>query len=105
MPDFFISFANQSGFLGATVVSAPSQLDALDEATRRGFNPGGEAAILPMPPIMTPKDINEMDSYRNRLVSKQELLSNGAKRVGDIPEYAQERFDAYATFVCEEHNK
>jgi hypothetical protein len=76
---FYISFArpkSQGGFLGATVVQAEDTPDALEQATRRGLNPGGEAQIIPVP-----ADRNEHPDIvrcRNRLVSKAELMAASA---------------------------
>jgi hypothetical protein len=73
---YYISFATNEGFRGATVVDADSQSSAIEETIRLGINPGGEAAILALPSGMTPADRAEMLSYKDRLVTKEELLAN-----------------------------
>lgn len=102
---YYISFATDACFLGATVVMAKDKTGALSEANRLGINPGGEAAILDMPPNLSAAGLAEMLSYRNRLVTKDELLSNGAQRVGDAPCTVQDGFNREATIVCEDCNQ
>jgi hypothetical protein len=46
---FYLSFASETGFLGACVVEAEDALNAVQVATACGINPGGEAMILPTP--------------------------------------------------------
>ena len=98
MAYFYISFATDEGFRGATVVEAHDAEDAFDEATRRDLNPGGEAAILEIPPDIVSNP--DMMAMRNRLVGKDEMLANGAKRQADCSEEIQDAFEAAATRVC-----
>jgi hypothetical protein len=99
-PLWYISFADQERFQGATVVRADSPADALSEAAARGINPGGEAAIVPVP-VPTPPDAL---SYENRLVGKEELMADGGARLGDLPKDKRRLFDHLATKVCEDCN-
>jgi hypothetical protein len=96
---FYISFATSNGFLGATVIDGEDEMDALNNATNRKLNPGGEAAILPIPKLTTAADFAELMSYRGRLVGKDELVANGAKRTNEMLEQQRERFKVTATFV------
>jgi len=96
---FYISFATTTAFLGATVVEADHKFNALSVATSLGLNPGGEAAVFSMPEGIRAQGLAEMKSYQNRLVGKEELISNGARRKGDLPAYMQDRFDQEATFM------
>jgi hypothetical protein len=41
---YYISFASDSEFLGSVIVEAHGPLTAVERATERGINPGGEAA-------------------------------------------------------------
>lgn len=101
---FYISFATDDGFLGATVVSAINEEEALAKTTRLGLNPGGEAAIVAVPPSMPSEGIAEMLTYENRLVGKAELFSNGAERVGDMTPEHRHALREKTTFVCETCN-
>jgi len=102
MAYFYISFATDEGFRGATVVEAYSEEDALEEATKLNLNPGGEAAILEIPPDIVSNP--DMLAMRNRLVGKDEMLANGAKRQADCSDEIQDAFEAAATRVCADCN-
>src|SRR5258708_3418459 len=97
---WYISFATDEGFRGATVVEALSAEDALAVATQRGLNPGGEAAIF-QAPTPTPPDLL---SYLNRLVGKEELLRDGASRHGDLSDEKREAIESHGTVACERCN-
>lgn len=97
---WYISFAASEGFRGATVVEARSAEGALAEATRRNLNPGGEAGILSVPS----KHEKEARAYLNRLVSEDELLSDGGKKTTDLPPEIREAFHDAAHHVCQECN-
>lgn len=99
MPYFYISFATDEGFRGATVVMADGADDAIAEATRRGLNPGGQAAIIEAPPECE----NEPDfrALINRLLGREEMLEQGGRRLGDLSEEDQEVVIALADSVCE----
>jgi hypothetical protein len=65
---FYISFADDSGFLGAVIVQAVDAYDAVQEAWRREINPGGEALIWgPLPPEMV------QEGSMNRLLDRDEV--------------------------------
>lgn len=102
---FYISFATDDGFLGATVIAARSATNALTVASAKGLNPGGVAAILPVPDNIPAAGRAEMLSYHNRLVTKAELMSRGAVRLGDLPNDMQDKFRDHATTVCKDHNQ
>lgn len=100
---FYISFATDAGFRGATVVRARDSEHALQEATHRGLNPGGEAAIIEIP-----KDAEQEPDMRamiNRLVGKEEMLAAGAKRHADCPQDIQDAFERDAEIVCDDCNR
>lgn len=70
MTHWYISFADDDAFLGGTVVEAESAEAALMEATSRGLNPGGEAAILEVPrEVEDLPDFKRMRTWRERLLS------------------------------------
>jgi hypothetical protein len=102
MPLWYISFATDQGFRGATVVEADDAPHALTVATQRGLNPGGEAAIFAIPP----EGESEPDLFaiRDRLADKAEMMSLQGKRLGDLPEEMQSRVEASAEFACEDCN-
>ena len=65
---WYISFVDETGFLGACFVEATNQPMACVEARRRGCNPGGQAAIWgPLDEADAP------DDHRNRLLSREEV--------------------------------
>lgn len=97
---WYISFADEDGFRGATVVEAFSSQAALAVASERGLNPGGQAGILPVPEPMPPLAL----SYLNRLVGEDELIRNGAKKHQDLPPERQNWFDRNADYICADHN-
>jgi hypothetical protein len=99
----YISFATDVGFLGGTVVEAMNAADAIAEATRLSLNPGGQAAIIQVP--LEAEDYPDIKRMRNRLCGREEMLSNGGKRFGDIPEATQDTPAAGVTIVCEQCNE
>ncbi|ODM71736.1 hypothetical protein [Bradyrhizobium elkanii] len=100
MRHFYISFATDEAFLGATVVRGIDAQDALVDASFRGMNLGGEALILEVP-----ADDPDMQAMLNRLVTREEIVSHGGKRLGDLPAGEQDGVVGTAAFVCAEHNK
>lgn len=47
---WYLSFADQSGFLGATLARGEDLIDAVRYAHRMGVNPGGEVMGVPLQP-------------------------------------------------------
>jgi len=43
---WWLSFADEGGFLGGLVIDGLTFVDALENATRRGLNPGGEVKAV-----------------------------------------------------------
>jgi len=100
MKHWYISFATPERFLGGTVVAAVDAAAALAEATKLGRNPGGEAAILPVPPdALAGPDCQAM---LNRLLGEDELLALGAAKRQDCEEEVRALFDWLAHTVCQE---
>lgn len=93
---WYISFATNKGFLGATVVIADNPEGAIEEATSRNLNPGGEAAIWHIP-------LEEHEFLLNRLVDEEELLSRGFLKSKDRP--LHERIIHNADIVCQDCNQ
>lgn len=103
MPYFYISFATDEGFRGATVVKAINAEGAVKEATTRGLNPGGEAAIMEIPPEAESEP--QMLAMVNRLVGRDEMIEQqGGQRMGDMPEEMQDAIEGAADFVCDDCN-
>lgn len=97
---FYLSFASERAFLGATVVESATSSGALAEATRRGLNPGGEVAIL-----MVPADqVSEPDvqAMRNRLLSERQMLELGARK--NVSRETQRAFAREARVIPEQRN-
>jgi hypothetical protein len=65
---WYLSFADDTGFLGAVIVKAHGITDAMFKTQHLGINPGGEIAAIPIP-----EDHIPADKYFNRLLSKQEI--------------------------------
>jgi len=97
---WYISFAGDEGFRGATVVAAHSAEGALAEATRRNLNPGGEAKMLPVPP----QGLDQARRYLNRLVSEEELIADGGRKQRDMNPEIAEAFDRAAETICQHCN-
>lgn len=99
---FYISFATSTEFLGATVVEADGAEHALTVAKERGLNPGGEVAIIRVPPEA--ESAPDVVAIRNRLADKAEMLAHGGKRHGDLSEQLRNKVEATIDFVCEDCN-
>jgi hypothetical protein len=97
---WYISFAGAEGFRGATVVAASSSEGAYVEAMRRNLHPGGEAGILPVPQ----KHEGEARLYLNRLVSLEELIAHGGKKIDDLPVRAADAIYAAAHFIDQKNS-
>jgi hypothetical protein len=71
---FWLSFADETGFLGVAIVDSDDFLTAVDKCHELGINPGGEVLCSGDPPAsVTDKD-------KNRLLSRAEaddLLRRG----------------------------
>lgn len=67
--DWWLSFADASGFLGACIVSAASIAQAAQVAHRFGCNPGGEVAGR-----VIPKDVATLieGKWRQKLLTREE---------------------------------
>ena len=100
---FYISFANETGFLGATVVEADNPPAALQEATRLGINPGGEAAIW----WLAERDdgtIVEIAMFRDRLVWRDECEATGGKLLSDLSPDELDMADTAVYVIDEDAN-
>lgn len=101
MAHFYLSFATDAGFRGATVVEAVSEQDAVLVATAMGRNPGGEVMIVEVPDeAMGAPDTKVL---LTKLVGEEEMLAMGGKKRKDHPEM-NEVLDSYATKICEACN-
>jgi hypothetical protein len=72
MVTVYFSFADAYRFLRACFVEAPSYEEAIDEATRQGCNPGGEALGVVLD-VRTASFVREQ--WRNRILTKEELYA------------------------------
>lgn len=103
MSYWYISFAtDETGFLGATVVQADNVNLAIAEATERGLNPGGEAAIFEVPDDAVNNP--DVQALINRLANKAEMIAQGGKRLGDLSEEVQATANIMADVVCADCN-
>lgn len=71
MPWFYSSYADEQ-FLGATVIESENYMTVTLKAHHLKINPGGEVLTTEIPDEMIYKFPPE---YRNRLLSKADLLS------------------------------
>ena len=102
MTYWYISFATDDGFLGATVVEGNSAKSALAAATLRGLNPGGEAAILEVPPES--ESSPDVVAMKNRLVSEAEMLAMGGIKGENLPAEINAVWNMEIDVVCEHCN-
>ena len=65
---FYLSYADDDGFLGAVIVEARGPVHAFELAQRLGINPGGEVAAWEVPAELPPPA-----EATNRLLSKHDL--------------------------------
>ena len=70
---YWLSFADETGFLGAVVIQARGILGATQLAPALGINPGGECRSCRIPAELIH---NIPEQYRNRLLSKQEVMDH-----------------------------
>ncbi len=68
---WWLSFASDSGFLGATIVKGAYFTEAVQEAQRLGVNPGGEVQGMPLAKAKTEADL--LPFVPNKLYSKAEI--------------------------------
>jgi hypothetical protein len=79
-PWWYLSFADDPGFLGACIVQAQDQLAAVSVAHNLRINPGGQVLMLPMNDTLLAE---YPMADRNRLLTAQELRLHGAKSHGE----------------------
>ncbi len=71
---FWLSFADDSGFLGAAIVEAPNIIAAIQKAWELKINPGGEVKSLELPGATEDKLLPFVPNY---LYSKAEIQALG----------------------------
>jgi hypothetical protein len=67
---WYLSFSELDGWRGAVIIQGTSFEDALDNATFRGLNPGGEVRGLQL--LAGALELTPMDC-RNRLLTKEDF--------------------------------
>lgn len=77
MRQFYLSFADDSGFLGACIVYGDNEKNAHYEASKRGLNPGGDVRIVERDPGREPIS----DDLMYKLMSLEDLRAAGLKPV------------------------
>jgi hypothetical protein len=78
---FYLSFASDYAFLGATIVWAHGFLTAMQRASDLGIDPGGEVICYPLPRKHLPRVPADL---RDRLLSETEVRKRlGGKRMGE----------------------
>lgn len=71
-PWFYISFADDDGFLGGVYVEGRNEAEALLRSHALGINPGGEAMLVgPIPPERLREHVRGED--RDRLLTAAEV--------------------------------
>jgi hypothetical protein len=96
---WYLSFAAETEFLGATIVEAEDAKGALAEATDRGLNPGGQVAMFEVEPGA--ENRAEARGLLNRLCDLEEMRRLGHKQLKELP--PDER-PAIGEIACEECN-
>ena len=80
---FYISFSDESDFLGAAFVQARTKPAAIRRARFLGIHPGRavtDILCLPIPP----EDLYRVpEKMRSRLLNEREVRKLGGKRVGE----------------------
>lgn len=94
---FYISFATDTKFLGATVLESTDEASVIAEATKHGLNPGGQAAILELP--YAALEAPDIRMLQGKLFNKEEMLINGAVRHGDLDINMQAKFENAASVL------
>lgn len=80
---YWLSFADDTGFLGVAITYANSFDEALRATRRKGINPGGSVQGVVMDDTIVQAHIPE--AMRERLLTKEEVMSMGPRsevRVG-----------------------
>jgi hypothetical protein len=94
---FYISFATDTDFLGATVIDGLSETSALDIATNLGLNPGGQAAIIEIPTkLWEAPDVKPMIG---KLFNKEQMRAMGSKPAKDLDEETREALEYHSHVV------
>lgn len=95
---WYISFVEDETFAGATVVEAVSAEHAIMVATARGLNPGGEALVIEVPEEA--EDEPDVQAMRNVLFNKEQMTTQGGRRLADLPDEMQDVIEQEATMIC-----
>lgn len=98
MTFFYLSFCDTTlpegqQFLGATVVDAADPKHAVEVATARGLNPGGEIALAAFGKVV-PADAAH---YVNKFVPRDVVLAEGGASVAEVG-------NIFDDSVCQKHN-
>ncbi len=98
---YWISFVDeQDHFAGAVIVeSAGGFGGALEEAIRRGLNPGGQALVMEIPA----RHRDQARPYRHRLMQRDELLRVFGPLAGG--QELRERAGDHAQVICAKCNR
>lgn len=75
---WWLSFVDESGFLGVAIVQDRSFAGAVLRAHALGINPGGEVRGFPFP---EQEEWRAPEAVRNRLLSFEELREHGLEPV------------------------
>jgi hypothetical protein len=95
---WYISFATDKRHLGSTVVEAANAKGAIEEATRRKLNPGGEAMIVEVPKeALGHQDIARM---MNRLAGSEEMRAHGGRKISEMGPRATRVVETETYRVC-----
>ena len=70
---WWLSFADDDGFLGGCFIEAADMLDAVTKTHRLGINPGGEAMGAELPNGAWERVSGEVGAVLNRLYARHEV--------------------------------
>lgn len=83
MSFFYLSFATDEAFLGATVVVSDTPVGAVKRTHELGLNPGGEVMILELDAALETNPA--VSQLLNRLVGETEIVEQmGGVKIGDV---------------------
>lgn len=92
MNHYWLSFVDTAidRNLGCCIIEAANPKEAVIKATNLGINPGGEVmCILFSDSLDAKEEIQTMGV--NRLISREELISEGYKRIHELPDNLQDK--------------
>jgi hypothetical protein len=107
MKTYWLSFVatvdGRDKALGVVVTDASSSIEAFEQVTKLGLNPGGEVMIVEVPD--EPEAQAEVAKFqKDCLLDPESLLAAGCVKKGDAGDYDPSKPPVNVSSVCEECN-